>query len=393
VTGTKALALARVFDPELDEAKRRFLDASMADRKGGSGSTGVRYWLIYCVYGLGASPIQDPRDASWETALQYEDRLEGMAVWIAVCKPCGNVVSHGSIKKYISSVRAWYRRWYRARLGLGAEGSRIGDVLKGYAREVPQPPPLERYGCAPRDLMAGLDRVNASQMWRSATTFAVAVLARGCEIALDSSRKEVFEISEHMTVLDVDFFFVKSVRHARVRMRKRKDLRVLRGKQATVIVAGGGSIFDAADELHRWIELRRALGIPDDAPLFCHTDGSMITVDQVRDLVKGVMEAVGKLPQHYGAHSLRIGGATAALAAGVPPQLIRLLGRWSSDVYQIYCRMSSQAAITAGQQLASSDVDAVEEFHEEHLELLPAEVSGFRDAVYGASADEAEEQD
>jgi hypothetical protein len=150
VTGTKALALARVFDPELDEAKRRFLDASMADRKGGSGSTGVRYWLIYCVYGLGASPIQDPRDASWETALQYEDRLEGMAVWIAVCKPCGNVVSHGSIKKYISAVRAWYRRWYRARLGLGAEGSRIGDVLKGYAREVPQPPPLERYGCAPR---------------------------------------------------------------------------------------------------------------------------------------------------------------------------------------------------------------------------------------------------
>ena len=115
----------------------------------------------------------------------------------------------------------------------------------------------------------------------------------------------------------------------------------------------------------------------------------MITVDELRDVVKAAMEAAGRDPRRYGAHSLRIGGATAALAAGVPPQLIRLLGRWSSDVYQIYCRMSSQAAIAAGQQLASAEVDTVEGgFHEEHLELLPAEVSAMRAAVDG----EADEQ-
>ena len=80
----------------------------------------------------------------------------------------------------------------------------------------------------------------------------------------------------------------------------------------------------------------------------------------------------------YGAHSLRIGGATAALAAGVSPALIRLMGRWDSEVYEIYCRMSVQSALGVGRALTSADVDTVEEgFHAEHLELLPDELDVF----------------
>ena len=44
---------------------------------------------------------------------------------------------------------------------------------------------------------------------------------------------------------DVSFFHEGGVRHARVRMRKRKDLKIRRGKQVDVVVAGGG--FDALD--------------------------------------------------------------------------------------------------------------------------------------------------
>ena len=65
------------------------------------------------------------------------------------------------------------------------------------------------------------------------------------------------------------------------------------------------------------------------------------------------MAAAGRDPDKYGAHSLRIGGATAALAAGVPPSLIRLMGRWSSDIYEIYCRISMQSAMSAGRAIAS----------------------------------------
>ena len=40
-------------------------------------------------------------------------------------------------------------------------------------------------------------------------------------------------------------------------------------------------------------------------------------------------------------HSLRIGGATALLAAGCPAMVIQSLGRWSSDTYRLYCRSNT----------------------------------------------------
>ena len=169
--------------------------------------------------------------------------------------------------------------------------------------------------------------------------------------------------------------------NARVRMRKRKDLRVLRGKHDVVFIAGGepGAHFDPVRELERWLDVRAGWGLPEDGPLFCTSDGAAVTVDMVRDEVKALMQSIGLDPGLYGAHSLRIGGATAALAAGVPPALIRLMGRWSSDVYEVYCRLSSQAALRVGGSIAAAEVETVEGgFHEEHLELLAAEVQQFQ---------------
>ena len=94
-----------------------------------------------------------------------------------------------------------------------------------------------------------------------------------------------------------------------------------------------------------------------------------------------MMASIGLDARRYGAHSLRIGGASAALAAGVPPATIRLMGRWSSDVYEIYCRMSLQAALRVGASICSAEVSTVEGgFHEEHLELLHGEVTHAEEA-------------
>ena len=354
----------------------------MADGVGGRHSTGVRWWIIYLYHGLGLSPVPQRGEASPEQMMSEEDMVEDWIIWLAMHRPSGRQVGRKSLKKYESSFRAWHRRYARRDFGLGPRNSRVGDILKGYARLVDQPPPLERIGCTPADLAAGRDAVQASPMWRAALSFGLVALARGCEFALDAGRREAFDLTQHMTVEDVVFFFgADGVENARVRMRKRKDLRVLRGKQAVVILAGAppGAHIDAVRDLRAWIAVRRALGIADSRPLFCDEHGEGITVAQVRDMVKAVMEAVGRDPRLYGAHSLRIGGATAALAAGVSPQLIRLMGRWSSDVYEIYCRMSEQAALGVGAAICSAVVSDVEAgFHEEHLELTTAEVDFFR---------------
>ena len=96
-----------------------------------------------------------------------------------------------------------------------------------------------------------------------------------------------------------------------------------------MVVAGGGSIIDAADELYRWIELRR---IPDAAPLFCHASGGMITVDEVRDVVKSAMAAVGLDPRRswanihlvFSTRSLR--GDTTARGDTCPTHPVKIHG-------------------------------------------------------------------
>ena len=39
-----------------------------------------------------------------------------------------------------------------------------------------------------------------------------------------------------------------------------------------------------------------------------------------------------------GGHSMRAGGATALAEAGIPPELIQAIGRWSSEAFRIYIR-------------------------------------------------------
>lgn len=75
----------------------------------------------------------------------------------------------------------------------------------------------------------------------------------------------------------------------------------------------------------------------------------------------------------------------------MPPQLIRLMGRWSSDVYEIYCRMSAQAAARVGVAVTSADVDPMEPaFATEQLELLQSEVEAMRAAAGDAGMEEDE---
>ena len=57
--------------------------------------------------------------------------------------------------------------------------------------------------------------------------------------------------------------------------------------------------------LEGWLERRRELGIGEERPLFCHDDGSAITVAQVRAQVKAVMASAGHLAWFHHPSTLR----------------------------------------------------------------------------------------
>ena len=119
-------------------------------------------------------------------------------------------------------------------------------------------------------------------------------------------------------------------------MRPCKSGRYLHGKQFRLVLCGGGTLVDAVAALWRLVHEDP---VPREkqasTPLFrTHRAGtpSAMTVDQIREIVKAMMQALGEDPSLFGAHSLRIGGATAALTAGIHPSIIRLCGRWNSDL-------------------------------------------------------------
>ena len=67
------------------------------------------------------------------------------------------------------------------------------------------------------------------------------------------------------------------------------------------------------------------------------------------------------------------------------------MGRWSSDIYEIYCRLSLESALGVGQAIVSAQVTpAAEAFHDENLEMLPTEVARLAECI--GEADEEEEE-
>ena len=69
------------------------------------------------------------------------------------------------------------------------------------------------------------------------------------------------------------------------------------------------------------------------------------------------MSSLGLDGTKYGAHSYRIGGATAMFCRGEDALVIKTLGRWSSDAYLLYVRQSRQRAFKAAQAACSQPVD------------------------------------
>ena len=104
-------------------------------------------------------------------------------------------------------------------------------------------------------------------------------------------------------------------------------------------------------------------------------------MEQVRGTVKYLMLSLGLDPRKFGAHSLRIGGATAALSAGLSPAAIRAAGRWASDVYILYTRCNMHSAVQLASVIGSTSFEDTErgiKFADEELLLMPDEMPAIR---------------
>ena len=103
----------------------------------------------------------------------------------------------------------------------------------------------------------------------------------------------------------------------------------LSGKTVPLIIGAGGTYVDAVAEM---ANLARVDPVSDAeaplTPMFRQEGGAALTTRRVREWTAALVASIGLDPSQFGAHSYRIGGATALFAAGAEPTIIRTMGRW-----------------------------------------------------------------
>lgn len=84
------------------------------------------------------------------------------------------------------------------------------------------------------------------------------------------------------------------------------------------------------------------LKITVDSPLFMLRNGTIATRWDMNTRFKKLVTQMGLDPTRFKLYSFRIGGATSLAQRGVDHGHIQLAGRWRSDAYRIYIRLTSQ---------------------------------------------------
>jgi site-specific recombinase XerD len=103
---------------------------------------------------------------------------------------------------------------------------------------------------------------------------------------------------------------------------------------------------------------RAPFTLKSDEPLFMLSADVPLSRAVLVAKLSALVARLGSDPSCYAGHSLRRGGATSYAAAGVSDEIIKSLGRWSSDTYQRYVIVELRAARAAQTAAAALRADA-----------------------------------
>ena len=368
----EAADLGRATAPELAAAERQYFNASRADGAAGSTATGVRWWRKFTAQ-IGV-PEEQRAAAGDQTALRYVEGLRmRFAVWLLEVRS----VTVETVRKYLGAQSSWHEVEY-GEMTPGYRQPRLARLLQGMEKVKGVPPRKPRLGVRPQELAKALDvlfprgRPTAvAANVRAALVVALCGLLRAAEFSLEPGA--VWSSVHHLSRADVSFRRVRdddgtSVVEAVLMMRPCKKLKYAAGKTVPVVLRDGSVLQPVRELLSLFVHDPVDAAARSSVPLFRGSAGGAFTTAYVRGLVKVVMKVAGRNPVLFGAHSLRIGGASALLAANVPAAVIQVMGRWDSDVYQVYCRWSAASARRAGTAVASTPYEDFEgEYQYEEL--------------------------
>jgi hypothetical protein len=118
-----------------------------------------------------------------------------------------------------------------------------------------------------------------------------------------------------------------------------KNVNHLGGLTCPIVIGAGGAFIDAVREVANLRTVDKSRFGDAETPMFRDpATNRPLTYETIYEWTQTLMSVVGEDPTQFGTHSYRIGGATAIFAAGGNETVIRTMGRWSSDIHQLYVR-------------------------------------------------------
>lgn len=151
---------------------------------------------------------------------------------------------------------------------------------------------------------------------------------RAGELCYPSSRH--FSTEKHLTLNDLQI--VDSTIELTIKQSKTDQ----QGKGFKVVIGQSNQMTCPVKLTTKFLQYRCHAQKTD--ALFRYRDGSLLTRPKLQKMLRNALSANKLPPEMFGTHSLRIGSATAAAEAGIPTDIIKAMGRWSSDCYRRYTR-------------------------------------------------------
>ena len=252
-------------------------------------------------------------------------------------------LTHASIKVYLSAVRSLHIDH-----GLSdpfVNCLRLQRLLRGIKR-VQGPVSSRRLPITLDHLRAIQHRLDFSRrdhvmLWAACCLGFFGFLRAG-EFTVNSA----FQPSIHMTVADLQADSLVNPTCFKVHIKCSKTDPFRMG--CDIYVGRGEGPVCPIRALGNFLALRGS----SEGPLFTFSDGRPLTRQQLSSTVQSILHSAGYTGSYSG-HSFRIGAATTAAARGVPDHLIKTLGRWSSDAYQIYIRTPVSSIVHVSRQLVA----------------------------------------
>ena len=143
-----------------------------------------------------------------------------------------------------------------------------------------------------------------------------------------------------------------TIRHHTIRLQIKASKTDQRGHGQTILLGCTNSSTCPISLIEQYLEASHHPS--PHLPLFHFADGKLLMRYSLATSLKECIIAVGENPKHFSTHSIRIGGATAAAAAGITPSIIQELGRWRSNCFRQYTRHPNRRLAGTAYRMATA---------------------------------------